>query len=447
MKRLTLATSLVTALCAAAPASAAVPWSAPQPFGGAALSNPQLLALPSGGVAVAANSGLGLQSDPAGNPTIVAPIGFTAVVSPAGVLGAPAALGDGLAADALVPLGDGRTAAIGTIGTNNHLVSASGVAGSRFAGLGALGVARGFVVAARQGGVIVRRCLGRFCERVDLVVVRRRGGRWSKPRAITRPGTATSLRDADLTTLPGGELAFAYEREHVIYERRLTPSGRLSPAQRVGAGVQSHLSIAPGGGHRVIVAWGWQRVSEGDAISPFAARVACSSAIGHFSGRPRDLGSVPVTGSGRYVDGPGVVLRQDAAGNSTLAWTGYQDGRFVVRAGPLGRTCAIAPQTLAVPGADVILGDLAVAAPGRATIAFVSGRRGADGPNRTPTESVVGLLAAERPGAAAPFAAPALVSAPGAFVVDPAVAIDRASGRSVLAWRNVATAVELSTAP
>ncbi|HTN24693.1 MAG TPA: hypothetical protein VL120_11950 [Solirubrobacteraceae bacterium] len=447
MKRVTFAMGLVTALSTATPALAAGPWSAPQPFTGAALSGQQLLALPGGGVAVSANTGLGLLTHPGANPTIVAPIGFTAVVSPAGVLGAPAALGDGLAVNALMPLADGRTAAIGTIGPNNHLVSAAGAAGERFADLGALGVARGFVVAARQGAVLVRRCLGRFCARVDLVVVRRRGGRWATPRAITRPGTATGVRSGDVAKLPGGELAFAYEREHAIYERRLTPSGRLSPAQRVGAGVQSHPSIAPGGGHRVIVAWGWQRVSEGDALSPFAARVACSSAIGHFGGHPRDLGSVPVTGTGRYVDGPGVVLRQDDAGRSTLAWTGYQDGRFVVRTGPLSRTCAIAPQTIAVPGADVVLGDLAVGPSGRATLALVAGRRGADAPNGAPAESVFGLLAAQRADPAAPFSGPALVSAPGAFAVDPAVAIDRASGRSVLAWRDVSTGVQLSTAP
>jgi hypothetical protein len=247
--------------------------------------------------------------------------------------------------------------------------------------------------------------------------------------------------------MPGGTIAIAYERNHSIYTRRLSPSGTLSAAQRLGTGIQSEISIASAGGQRLDVAWAWQAVDEGDAGTGFTAQVACSTSIGHFTGRSRILASIPVTGEGAYVAAPGLVLGQAAAGPITLAWTGFTGGRFVVQTSPLTTGCAIAPQTIGLPGADAVLGGLAVAPSGRATVVLAAGVYGSDPAGPTRTESAHGLLAAQRAAGTTYFGTPVQVSAADDSEVEPVVAIDQTTGLSAIAWRNVQSSIQYATAP
>jgi hypothetical protein len=438
-------------LCAAgllagpATAGADAPWSAPQPIGGNCCSQQQLLALPAGGVALAGDTGLTLVQNPGGKPSFTAPVGFTGLVSPTGVLGPLALVGGGRTVEEMMPAGVAGIRTFGTTGTAETLSPAAGRPGHTLKGSSSLNIPQAFVVATTADAVLLRQCSQGCGGANGLEVTRLAGGRWSKPRAITRPSTAVAAGGA-LTTMTDGTIAVAYQRNHAIYVRRLSPSGSLSPAQRVGIGVQSEISIASTGGRRLAVAWAWQRIDEGDAESPFTAHVACSTSIGHFSGRSRQLASIPITGDGDYVSVPGLSLGQDAERRVTLAWTGYAGNRFVVQTSRLTASCATAPQTIALPGADGVLGALAVAPSGRATIAILGGAHGsAPGPDTG--ESVHGILAAQRPSATAAFAAPVQVSAPDAEEIEPAVAIDATSGRSVLAWRDVASSIELASAP
>jgi hypothetical protein len=291
----------------------------------------------------------------------------------------------------------------------------------------------------------VRRCTDDCEGPSDLAVVRRHGAVWAAPRAVTQPGT--EVRGGALTTMPDGTIAVAYERNHAIFVRRLALSGRLSPAQRVGSGVQSEISVASIGGHRLVVAWAWQRVDEGDAESGFTAAVACSSGIGHFTGRSHVLASIPVTGEGAYVQGPGLSLGQDAGREVTLAWTGFENNRFDVQTTGLSTRCATAPQTIPLPGSDAVLGGLAVAPSGQATIALLAGLYGSEPPPASVSEAALGIYAAERPRGAAAFAAPVEVSSADENNVEPVVAIDSTSGLNVLAWRNASTSIEYATAP
>jgi hypothetical protein len=443
---------------AAAPAVADTPWSAPQTIGGTTSPGPgglpvvsgpsasaqHLVALAGGGVAISVNTNLYILQQPAGKPTIVPPVGFTGLLSPSGVLGRLTPVGGGRTVNALVPAGGG-VRALGTIGLGSTLSSASGRPGHSLVGSRSLSIPGGSVAASSGDAVLVSRC-SKDCVRRDLAVVRAEpGGRWSSPRAITQPGT--EVRGGALTTLAGGTIAVAYERNHAIYTRRLAPSGRLSPAQRVGTGIQADISIAGAGGQRVDVAWSWQRVDEGDAVSGFTAHVACSTSIGHFSGRSRTLSSIPVTGTGAYVGGPGLAMGRDAAGRLTLAWSAFAGGRFVVQTSNLSTSCGTAAQTIALPGADAVLGGLAVGATGRATVVLSAGVYGSDPAPASRGEAARGLLAAERPTHNGHFASPVQVSASDDDEVEPVVVIDQASGRSVLAWRNVATSIEYSSAP
>lgn len=440
------------------PALAAPPWSAPQtitlgshPLPGPSLPPPSfvgasshgLLALPGGGIAFATNTNLDFIPNPTGRPTIIPPVGLTGLISPAGVLGPLAPIGGGRTASVLLRAGPGAITAFGTVGLSSVLTAASGRPGRTLRGSRSLSITGGLVVGTTDDAVLVARCTPACVER-DLVVVRHRGSGWSTPRALTRPGPE---RGGAITTLPDGTIAVAYERNQSIYVRRVSPSGRLFPAQRVGSGVQSTIRIAAAGGRRLAVAWAWQRVSEGDAVSGFTAQVACSTGLGRFGGRSHVLASIPVTGTGRYVSGPGIALEKDADGQLTLAWSDFAGGRFVVGAGSLSPRCATARQTIALPGADVLLGDLALAPSGRATIALTAGIFGSDPAPAGRTEATHGIVAATRPTATSAFTGPVQVSAADDNEVEPTVAIDQTNGRSVLAWRDIAGSIEFATAP
>ncbi|MEA2371534.1 MAG: hypothetical protein QOH12_1928 [Solirubrobacteraceae bacterium] len=445
-------------LVSGSPALAAEPWSAPQTIalGSAQLPGPslpppsslgasshELLALPGGGIAFATNTNLNFIPNPTGKPTIVAPVGLTGLISTDGVLGPLAPIGAGRTASVLLRAGPEAITAFGTVGLRSTLTAASGRPGHTLRGSRSLSITGGLVVGTTDDAVLVNRCTG-ACVNRDLVVVRHRGNGWSVPRAVDRPGTE---RGGAIATLADGTIAVAYERNQSIYVRRLSPTGRLFPAQRVGPGVQSTIRIAAAGRRRLAIAWAWQRVSEGDAVSGFTAQVACSTGLGHFSGRSHVLASIPVMGTGRYVSGPGIALEQDVNGQLTLAWSDFADGRFVVTASNLTTTCATARQTVAVPGADAVLGDLAVAPSGRATIALTAGIYGSDPAPANRSEAAHGILAVERPAATAPFSGPVQVSAADDNEAEPVVAIDQTNGRSVLAWRNTTGSTDFATSP
>jgi hypothetical protein len=343
---------------------------------------------------------------------------------------------------------DGKLTVFGAVGATNTVRASVGRAGGSFGAARTLHVANGSLLGAtlaRSGPVaLLRRCFTRECQKADIVLVRQTSAGWSQPRAITKPVDANrgAVLAGGLVALPDGEIAVAYERDNVLYLRRVTPAGKLSAAQRLGVAIQAHIVLAPMGGHRLLVAWAWQAINEDYAHSPFHVRLACSNTAGHFSGHSQALATIPLTGAERYVQGPGIVL----AGR-TLAWTDYAGGRYDVRAGDINDACAITAQTLAIPGSDVVLDDLAIGPAGSATIALGVGRR-ANEPTINPTDQTqLGVFAATRAASGAPFDAPQRVSPPSATILTPAsVAIDRSTGRSAIVYADNATP-ELALTP
>jgi hypothetical protein len=349
---------------------------------------------------------------------------------------------------AAVAASDGTLTVFGAVGATNTVRASVGRAGGSFGAARTLHVANGSLLGAtlgRTGPVaLLRRCFTRDCQKADIVLVRQTSAGWSQPRAITTPVDVNrgAVLAGGLVALPDGEIAVAYERDNVLYLRRVTPAGKVSAAQRLGAAIQARIVLAPMGGHRLLVAWAWQAVNEDYAHSPFHVRLACSNTAGHFSGHSQALATTPLTGAERYVQGPGIVL----AGR-TLAWTDYAGGRYDVRAGDINDACGITAQTVTIPGSDVVLDDLAIGPAGSATIALGVGRR-ANEPTINPTDQTqLGVFAATRAASGAPFDAPQRVSPPSATVLTPAsVAIDRSTGRSAIVYADNATS-ELALTP
>jgi hypothetical protein len=448
MKPLIAGIAVAAVAASASPATAATPWSPPRLIGDPPAYVTGLTPLPSGGVALGGTTGITLMKTPDGAERIIPPVAVSALISADGQPGPLASLGTGQSSiEQVLPRRDGSVTVIGQAGATNRLVSATGRPGARLGPTSSLHAANGVAFDAAGDAVLVSR-ISRGGDRTDLAIVRRRGDGWSTPRPITRRGG--TVGGGAITTLPDRELAIAYGRDGAIFVRRLAPSGRLSPAQRIGAGTASKITIARSGPHRLIVVWSSQHASQGDAASGFHVRAACSTASGHFGARARSLAAIPVRGPGRYVEGTGIELATDAAGTHTLAWTDYAGGRFVARTGAIDDACRVTPQTIAIPDTDVILGGLSVAPSGAATIAIIAGRRGADPPviGSGLPEAVHGALAARRATSGAAFSAPVQVSAPAdEDAYDVAVATDVASGRSVLTWRGAGTTSQISSAP
>jgi hypothetical protein len=215
-----------------------------------------------------------------------------------------------------------------------------------------------------------------------------------------------------------------------IYARELPARGRLGSTRRLGTSAPApRISAALGDGRRAVVAWVSQRVSEGDAGSPAMIRAAIAAPGERFGGE-QTLEVVNVTGTGRYVGQAGVVASISAHHRPLIAWTGFQNDRFVVRAAEVaGGSRLTGPQVVSDPTQDTVLSDAASTASGQAVVVGLQGLRGADpvGP--------VSVVAATRAAGAPAFGAPEAVSDPGQFDEAAQVAFRQDAG-IVAVWRS-----------
>ena len=431
----------VAALGLAAPAaSAAEPWSSPVPVPGAPDAFP-LLAFPSAGRGDVA--WFTVTDDPAGLTT-------GAVVSAAGVEGART-LADGFNATALGAYGADRLVAAGTL-------MPSGVARAAIAfgsSTGALNPrplpARGAVSSVRalatnaagDVAVVTAECTTRTCTRqgLALVVRRARDFRYRRVATLAQPGT--QVRTAAVAVNPRGDVAAAWEKRHHVYARTRTAGGTLSGVERLGDGVQTSISVALSPARRAVVAWGSQRVAEGDALTPFTATAAVRGPSNLRFHTARVLGTVARTGTGRYVAAPGVRASITDT-RTTVAFTTLAGGRYVAAARDLDAVGRPGPtQQLSPPGIDAILGGLATGPSGQQVGLFITGRAGNDAVG--PGPAATGLGASVRSAAAATFGAPETIAEPGGFVDRLTTAIDPAGGRTFVAWRLAGEPIQLAS--
>jgi hypothetical protein len=433
MSRLLLpALLLVLALPTAA--RAAPPWSAPAPIPGTGPSLPSL-GVSGDGTAIAAWSEGGALGT--GTPRLLA------ASQPAGAPFGTARQVGRLSLTGLATYGSDRVVALGTTG-NEHPRAA--VAFGRTDGsfgtprnVALPGESRAVAVAANAAGdvaVLVRDCPDSFCERpTPYLIVRRHGASFGRPVKLA-PRTNTVFGAVAVNAR--GDVLAVWERPlrgstgtRGIYARERTAGGRLGSTRRLGTSQPApKISAALGDGRRAVVGWVSQRVSEGDAGSPAMIRAAIAAPGQRFGGE-QTLDVVDVTGTGRYVGQAGVQASISAHHRPLIAWTGFRNDRFVVRAADVADGARIAgPQIVSDPAQDTVLSDAATTANGQAVVVGLQGLRGADpvGP--------VSVVAATRAAGAPAFGAPEAVSEPGQFD-EGAQAAFRQDGGVVAVWRSL----------
>jgi hypothetical protein len=441
MSRL-LALLLAGAAFAAVPAvaAAAPPWSPPATIPGALGSGTPVVVTPSGGAAMVAP----VSRDAAGS---TGPASVLVPLQPDGEPGTPhpvsiaaALLTSYVTSHVAVA---GSTLVDGTITDRSHATVALGSPG------GDLGPARGltgstgqhvFALAGNLRGDVA--VLTGDAARVRTLYLRRAGS--TTFRVALRSAVGNRARGATVALGPKGDVLVVWEDNHVIHARHLGPSGRPGALHLIGDGVQSELDAAIDDSGRLEVAWKTQRINEGESNTPAIVRFA-TAASGHGFGPQRTLETVGGSvGTGRYVSAPAVRLLPEASGRTLLAWTGFQDGHFAVRAADLTGGHLAGAQTLSPAGVDAVLGDAAVGSGGAALIVWRTGVQGAD-PVPGSAQTVV---ASHRAAGAASFGDAEPVSDAGETVpTSPFAAVDPASGRSFVVYAPLAGGVRVSARP
>lgn len=219
-----------------------------------------------------------------------------------------------------------------------------------------------------------------------------------------------------------------------IYARVVPQTGPARPLQRL-APVGSHPAIAAllSDDRRAIVAWAEQRGAD-------TAVYIDRSAVGVRFGAPqllerfRDPDGLPSPAASPSL----VRLSSESV---MLAWAGAADGHWVVRTAPVNLSGVGALDTIAAPGADALLADLAAGPADDALVLWTEPLPSATG---APDMERQAIFAARGLGADPPRAmfGEAEQVAPPAPVADATVAFDPDSDRAVAVWQGEAGATE-----
>jgi hypothetical protein len=423
MRRLGLIIAALALTAAPAAAAAATPWSTAAAVPGAPDASPILAQSPAGPIAIYWDElSLTPPFTSASLTSYVSPLGAGLQPQPAKLLSQPLNIGSAVA------YGSGQVAL-----DEDQIGVATGPLTGPFAvhDLPMLVTAIAADAAGDIAGVVEQHCDPGGCDpATPEVVIARHGHAFGHLIAVDRKDSATAT---SLAIDQRGRILVAWDRNGVAYARFVSLSGRLAPIQRLGrVAAPPTFDVVLSADGRAAVGWAAQAVDEGDAGSPFTATLALAGSNGRF-GPARVLGTVPVTGEGRYVPYAGLAIALPAGHSGLVAWTGYQRSHFVVQAASIKDGRAGRPQTVSDPTTDTVLADAAEGAHGAAVILLLPGRQG----EFPTTAHADGLTATTHPAGSQTFGPPELIL-PGPADVDGAqVAIDAASGAVFAVWRDV----------
>jgi hypothetical protein len=290
-------------------------------------------------------------------------------------------------------------------------------------------------------------CIGSSCARQRVYLVARRSGR--PPQRSIRIDDAGVDWMSTVAVNTRGDSLIAWEARSGVFARIHTAGGKLSPARRLGDPGEPVTAISavltPSGA--AAVAWSAQNVSDGDPTSSATVDAALKDAgTNHRFHTSQRLETVPALGQGRYVAERRVKLARTSEGDIDAAWTGYQNGRFVVQTAGVDGFRFGAPQTVSDPTIDSVLADLAAGPSSELAVLWRTGVAGDD-----PGTGPAGLEAALRPAGATQFGAAENILQ-GLPANNATLRFDPSSDRAVAAWNDFSidqlrTSVRAPTGP
>jgi hypothetical protein len=433
------AVAVLAAALTAAPATAAAPWSTP--------AAPQ--GMPPSGPALAFNAaGLGvLATDTGGGtPDAVGPHTVAALTDDNGAFPGPIvpltatnfALGDRFALYAL-----SRITGMGThfSRANSRAGLVFGTAGDKLTTVRFVGPTDrdgvGEAIAANNNGDVAASfgaCANNACVHQSLYLVVRRSG--DSPLPSIRVDNVAVRQISAVAINARGDMLIAWQANGGVFARIRTAGGTLYDTERLGNPGEPvrNISAVLTPDRAAAVAWEAQDVSEGNPGSAATVDAAFkeAGASHHFHSAQR-LATVPALSTGHYVGSRGVKLVISSDERITAAWTGYANGRFVVRAAEVSGFRFVGTQTLSDPATDNVLNDIAVGPSSETAVVWQTGVAGVDagvGPK--------GLAAGMRDPSAASFD-PAESVVTGTTADAAVVRFDPSTGRAVAAWNDLQT--------
>jgi hypothetical protein len=430
----------LAAALTAAPATAAPPWSAPAAPQGMPPSTPAL-AINGAGLGVLATDTGGGSSPDAVGPHTVAALTDDNGAFPGPLVSLTAtnfALADRFALYAL-----SRITGMGT-----HFSRANSRAGLVFGAVGdKLTTVRsvgptdrsgvGEAIAANNNGDVAASfgvCSNTACVHQSVYLVVRRAG--DSPLPSIRVDNVAVRQISAVAINPRGDMLIAWAANGGVFARIRTAGGTLYDTERLGNPGEPvrQISAVLTADRAAAVAWEAQDVGEGTpgSAATVDATFKEAGASHHFHSSQR-LATVPALSTGHYVGSRGVKLVLSPDERISAAWTGYANGRFVVRTAEVSGFRFVGAQTLSDPATDSVFHDIAAGPSSEFAVAWETGVAGVDAGVGTP-----GLAAALRdPNAAAFDPAESIVT--GTPALDAVVRFDPSTGRAVAAWNDLQT--------
>jgi hypothetical protein len=263
----------------------------------------------------------------------------------------------------------------------------------------------------------------------------RRRGEQSFQR-VTEVGRVTVGHSPAALAVNGpGDVLVAWDDRKQVSARLVTASKKVRPVQGLGQGGSplfgQRLVAAMDNTRRMLVAWMAQGIGGlGSAGRPGSVALAYAGPYKLF-GTPQILQRNLPTGEGRAIEGNAVaatLLRN----RGVVLWTGYADGRYVVRTVDVKSGKASSPVDLSPAGTNARLQGLAVGPRGGTVAVWSSNTRSAALPQPPP-----GLYAVARGADAAkwgPLETIATTGAQGFLPADALLSANPVSGETVLLW-------------
>jgi hypothetical protein len=427
----------------AAQAAGGDPWSAPVTLSACAGTGAARAAFPRNSPTHATGRGAVVWSAsaacPGGAGTLVAAIGAGDLPgkpayarAPGGgklVLRAPLAL-------APAPHGQLVIAASASSPTTGDGMLVQGTAGGPFSAFGTLaGIASQNALATGYLGDVASAsptggASGRGGAKVD---VERYFARTLSPSRIVAPrGGAVQTQTVSLDFRTDAILA--WQQAGALYAHDLPASGRPQPTQRLAAvGPTPQIAALISDDNRAIVAWADERAGKTSVYLD-------TSATGVRFGPPRLLERFVNPAGTPYPSGSPRLVRLSTE-SVMLAWTGAQEGRWVVRAAAIDLNGLRSVSTISAPGSDALLSDLAPGPDGGAIALWGEPQRTPSGGLNLGEQAILGARGIDAYPGKTIFGQPETI-APAGPNTDATLAFDPASDRALALWRGAGGAVD-----
>jgi hypothetical protein len=430
--------ALACSLLAAAPATGSTPaaWSPPATLSQCPAAGPAHAAFPRDKPTHATGQGAvvwaaATHGCPGGGGTFVAPIGADDTPGPPSYARTPSGGKLALRAPlALVPAPHGQLAIAGSASapTRGDGTLVQGSAAGPFAPLGTIAgvLTPNELFTAYLGDVAAASPTGggggRDGARID---IERYFADTLSPSRIV-PATGGAVQDLTVSLDFRTDAIAAWHQGGSLYAHDLPASGHTQPTQRLAsAGPSTRIAALISDDNRAIVAWADERAGKTSVYVD-------DSATGVRFGKPQLLERF-ANPSGLPYPARSPRLTRLSSESVMLAWSGAQDGHWVVRTAAIDLNGLRKVGTISAPGADALLDDLQPGPDGEAIALWSEPQRAADGKLDSGVQAIVAARGIDaRPGITI-FGGPEQVAPPGPNS-GATLAFDPSSDRALALW-------------